>query len=78
MVLRLPGVVQSPRLIYLNNGLIYSLIYFGLFISWGISIKGRIIKKQVLKFLIAIVALMLFWFMVRTIKYIYILRIIMP
>lgn len=72
MILRLPGVVQSPRLIYLNNGLIYSLIYFGLFISWGISIKGRIIQKQVLKFLIAIVALMLFWFMVRTIKYRYI------
>ena len=73
MILRLPVVAQGSRLIYLNNSLIYSLIYFGLFIIWGISLKKRIIQKQVLKFLIAIVVMMLFWFMVRTIKYIYIM-----
>lgn len=69
MLLRSPLMVKDARFIYLNNSLIYALVYFGLFITWGISLKNRIIQKQTLKFLIAIVYLMIFWFMVRTIKY---------
>lgn len=71
MILRLPMIIDKPIFIYLNRSLIYALIYFGLFIEWGISIKRRIIQKQTLKFLMAIVVLMLFWFMVRTIKFSY-------
>lgn len=74
MVLRLPCMANKPKLIYLSNGLIYALIYFGLFIAWGISIKRRIIQKQTLMFFLGIVALIIFWFMVRTIKFIYIER----
>lgn len=74
MILRLPWIAGNSKFIYLNNGLIYALIYFGLFITWGISIKRRIIQKQTLIFLLGIVALIVFWFMVRTIKFIYIER----
>ncbi len=72
MILRLPWIAGKSKFIYLNNGMIYALIYFGLFITWGISIKRRIIQKQTLMFLLGIVALIVFWFMVRTIKFIYI------
>lgn len=72
MIIRLPIIVDNPRFIYLNANLIYSLIYFGLFITWGISIKKRIIQKQTQRFLLAIVTLMVFWFLIRTIKFQYI------
>ena len=71
MILRLPMIVDKPIFIYINRSLIYTLVYFGLIIAWGISIKRRIIQKQTLKFLMAIVVLVLFWFMVRTIKFSY-------
>ncbi len=72
MIMRLPGIANQAIFIYVSHGLFYAFIYFGLFITWGISIKRRIIQEQTLKFMIAIVVLMLFWFMVRTIKFIYI------
>lgn len=71
MILRLPAFAEKPIFHYFNRSLIYALIYFAILIAWGISVKRRIIQRQTLKFLMAIVALMLFWFMVRTIRFIY-------
>lgn len=50
-------------------GFIRSGIYIGLFTAWGISIRKRIIQKQIQRYLIGISALMVFWIFVRTIKF---------
>lgn len=44
-------------------------IYIGMFASWGISIYIRIIQPQVRRYLIAISSLMVFWIIIRTIRY---------
>jgi hypothetical protein len=53
-------------------GIARTLIHFGLFITWGLSIRRRIMQRQVCKVLTAIAGLMVFWLMVRTIKYLFI------
>lgn len=50
-------------------GLVRSTIYIGLFIAWGISLRERVIQTQERWYLTAIAVLMVFWFLVRTIKY---------
>ncbi len=46
-----------------------SAIYMGLYIAWGISLKHRIIQKQVRGYLIAVSGVMVFWLTVRSLKY---------
>lgn len=46
-----------------------SFIYIGLFAAWGLSVRHRIVQKQVKKYLTGAAALLVFWFMVRTAKY---------
>lgn len=72
MILRTPFITQNPSLVYLNRALIYPLIYFGLFIVWALSLKRRIIDKQIFRLLMSVVGLLVFWFMIRTIKYIFV------
>lgn len=45
------------------------VIYLGLLIAWAISINYHIINKNIKKYLLISSALMIFWIMVRTIKY---------
>lgn len=70
-LIRSSFVSQKFNLVYLNVNLIYSLIYFGLFIAWGVSLKKRIINRQIVRLLMTIVGLLLFWLITRTIKYIF-------
>lgn len=56
-------------------GLIRSIIYIALYISWGISIRKRVVQMQVRCYLTAIAVLMIFWFMLRTIKYYFVIDI---
>ena len=48
-----------------------SAIYIGLFAAWGVSVRRRIIQPQVCRYLTAISALMVFWVLVRTIRYLF-------
>lgn len=57
----------SPR--YLFWGILRTLIYIGLYIGWGISIHKRVVQKAAKNTLIFISGLMIFWFIVRSIKY---------
>lgn len=50
-------------------GYLRTYIYITIFYLWGRSIKRRIIQKQVQHYLISIAGLMIFWIMIRTIKY---------
>ncbi|MGM9681703.1 MAG: histidine kinase N-terminal 7TM domain-containing protein [Eubacteriales bacterium] len=48
-----------------------SVIYIGLFTSWGISVSRRVIQPQVRRYLTAISVLMVFWVSLRTIRYMF-------
>ena len=50
-------------------GLIRTIIYIGLYIAWGVSVRKRVIQLQVRRYLTAVSALMVFWFVVRSMKY---------
>lgn len=53
-------------------GLIRTIIYIGLYIAWGVSVRKRVIQLQVRRYLTAVSALMVFWFVVRSMKYYFI------
>ena len=54
---------------YVLNGIVRSIIYIGLYIGWAISIHKRVVQKSVKNTLLLISGLMIFWFIVRSIKY---------
>lgn len=54
------------------GGILRSLIYIALYIGWGISVSKRIIQVQVRHYLIAVSALMVFWFVIRSMRYFFI------
>ncbi len=50
-------------------GVARSFIYIGIFTVWGMSLRNRIIQTQVRRYMTAAAVLMVFWFVVRTLKY---------
>lgn len=50
-------------------GILRSAVYIGLFIAWGLSVRQRIIGTQARRYLTAAAALMVLWFVVRSLKY---------
>lgn len=46
-----------------------SAIYIGLMSAWGISVRRRILPRQVRRYLSVIAALMVLWLLLRTVKY---------
>ena len=62
---------------FIGNGSFYSVlfsylrsfIYIGLFAAWGLSVRRRIVQKQVSQYLTGIAALLILWFSFRCAKY---------
>ena len=54
------------------GGIARSLIYIALYIGWGISVSKRIIQVQVRHYLISVSGLMVFWFVIRSMRYYFI------
>ncbi len=63
------GLSAHSLLIQIFSGYLRSVLYIGLYVAWGVSIWRRIIQKQVRQFLLGIAGLMVFWFLVRTIRF---------
>lgn len=59
-------------------GLLRSFIYVGLFMLWGYSLRKRIIQTQARRYLMAIASLIVFWFLVRTVKYHFVSEAVLP
>lgn len=51
------------------TGLIRSFIYIFIFFSWGISVRRRILRKQTRYFMFTLAMLMVFWMILRTLRY---------
>lgn len=71
-ICRILGKAASGDLYGRNLGLVRSFIWLGLYIAWGISVRMRILQKQTRRYLTGIVFLIIFWFLIRTVKYFYI------
>ena len=46
-----------------------SFIYIGLYAAWGLSVRQRIVQKQVGRYLAGVSVLLMLWFVFRTAKY---------
>ena len=46
-----------------------SFIYIGLYAAWGLSVRRRIVQRQVRRYLTSISVLLILWFTFRTAKY---------
>ena len=51
--------------------LLRSIIYMGIIITWGVSVRRRVLNRSVRRYLMAIAALLLFWFGIRTCKFLF-------
>ena len=50
-------------------GILRSFFYVCLYMLWGTTVRRRIIQREARRYLTAIAALIIFWFMIRTLKY---------
>ncbi len=58
-------------------GLIRTMIYIGLYMAWGVSVRKRVVQAQVRSYLTAVSVLTVFWFVVRSMKYYFVLDTVM-
>ena len=65
-------VLGKFDILIVPGGIARSLIYIVFYIGWGISVSKRIVQVQVRHYLIAVSGLMVFWFVIRSMKYYFI------
>ena len=65
-------VLGNFDILNVPGGIARSLIYIALYIGWGISVSKRIIQEQVRHYLVSVSGLMVFWFVIRSMKYYFI------
>lgn len=65
-------VLGKFGILIVPGGIVRSLIYIALYIGWGISVSKRIIQEQVRHYLVSVSGLMVFWFVIRSMKYYFI------
>ena len=53
-------------------GIMRTMTYIGLYIGWGISVSKRVIQEQVRHYLVSVSGLMVFWFVIRSMRYYFI------
>lgn len=68
-ICRFANNLKIEHIYKLSIALVRSFIYIGLIFSWGVSIRKRIMQKEVCNYLTAVAALLIFWFVIRTMKY---------
>lgn len=62
------AVFSAADMIWAYSGL-HVMIYLGILFEWLYSIRVRFINKEVRRYLTIVAVLMVFWFVVRIIKY---------
>lgn len=53
---------------YVVSHIVIHMIYLGILVFWGISVYDRIINKVLCRYLIVLVALMMFWMLMRMLR----------
>lgn len=65
----LARIAGNAGILSIPLGLIRTVIYIGLYIGWGFSVNRRILQVQVRRYMIGVSFLTVFWFIVRSMKY---------
>ena len=60
--------VETTPAMYVISHVVVLMIYLGILVSWGISVYDRIVNKVIRRHLITLVALMMFWMLMRTLR----------
>ena len=53
-------------------------IYIGIIIAWGVSIRRRVLHSALRRYLLGISGFLLFWFLARTCKYLFLEGMVLP
>lgn len=54
---------------YVTLGLIRTMLYIGLYMVWGVSVRKKVVQVQARRYLTAVSVMMVSWFVVRSTKY---------
>lgn len=65
-------VISKFEILPIELGLLRATLYVVLYIVWGVSLRMRIVHPPVRRCLTAVAALMVFWFVVRSMKYFFV------
>ncbi len=49
--------------------LMRTVIYIGIIITWGVSVRNRVINRSIRRYMQTVAALLLFWFVIRSCKF---------
>ena len=60
--------MDTTPAMYIISHVVVLMIYLSILVSWGISVYDRIVNKVIRRHLIALVALMIFWMLMRTLR----------
>ena len=60
---------ETTETIYIISQLLVLLIYVGILVFWAESVYERIVNKMIRRYLISMVCLMLFWMLMRTLRF---------
>ncbi len=60
--------MDTTPVMYVISHIVVVMIYLGILVFWGISVYDRIVNKTIRRHLIILVALMMFWMLMRTLR----------
>ena len=60
--------MDTTLAMYVISHVVVLMIYLGILVSWGISVYDRIVSKNIRRHLMVLVALMIFWMLMRTLR----------
>jgi len=60
--------MNTTQAMYVVSHIVVLMIYLGILVFWGASIHDRIVNKKIRRYLIALVGLMMFWMLMRTLR----------
>lgn len=60
--------MNTTPAMYVISQIVVLMIYLGILMFWGISLYDRIVHKPIRRHLIALVALIMFWLLMRTLR----------
>ena len=61
--------MDTTPVMHVISNIVVLMIYLGILVFWGISVYDRIVNKTIRRHLIILVALMLFWMLMRTLRH---------
>lgn len=61
--------MDTTPVMHVISNIVVLMIYLGILVFWGISVYDRIVNKTIRRYLIILVALMLFWMLMRTLRH---------